>query len=319
MLLSEWRKTAPNRECMSSKILAVLKPVLADLGAAGDPACWVLWGEDPEFRYSVMAPTQAGLITVAVRVSGAGSEGPRATGKLVRWGKLQVSELGLEAADGHRIVAVQVEGQVLKGVDDEADRICEFLLGLLAGIDGRAYQVAGPVVVQVAPEPQVVAISKPAVVAPEAPGAGAKPGLKAVPPPAATASGAAKQAAKRATKPATKPATKQAAKEAAEAAPAAADQPPARKPAKTPGGKTRAAWVAPHPIGLPAPQPATPSVQPHGLQPPAAKPVAPKPSASPAAHPAAAARSGEPAEGGSVWEVPEPSEHEAKRPRTWTP
>ncbi len=181
MLLSEWRKTAPNRECMSSKVLAVLKPVLADLGAAADPACWVLWGEDPEFRYSVMAPTQAGLITVAVRVSGAGSEGPRATGKLVRWGKLQVSELGLEAADGHRIVAVQVEGQVLKGVDDEADRICEFLLGLLAGIDGRAYQVTGPVVVQVAPEPQVVAISKPAVVAPEAPGAGAKPGLKAVP------------------------------------------------------------------------------------------------------------------------------------------
>ncbi len=301
MLLSEWRKTAPNRECMSNKILAVLKPVLADLGADGDPACWVLWGEDPEFRYSVMAPTQAGLISVAVRVGGAGAEGPRATGKLVRWGKLQVSELGVEASDGHRIVAVQVEGQVLKGVDDEADRICEFLIGLLAGIDGRAFQVAAPVPVQAAP--QVVAIAKTPAVKPEAPTVVAKASLKAVPAPAAAAPTAAKKAAR----------------EAAEAAPAAADQPPARRPAKTPGGKTRAAaWVAPHPIGLPAPQSPTPAA-PHGLQPPAAKPGAPKAPAAPVAHPAAAARSAEPAEGGPVWELPEPAEHETKRPRTWMP
>ena len=57
MLLSEWRKTAPNRECMSNSVLDVLKPVLADLGADGDPSCWVIWGEDPEYRYSIMAPT----------------------------------------------------------------------------------------------------------------------------------------------------------------------------------------------------------------------------------------------------------------------
>jgi hypothetical protein len=300
MLLSEWKKTAPNREAMSNKVLAVLKPVLADLGADGDPACWVLWGEDPEFRYSVMAPTQAGLVTVAVRLNSGSGDGPRATGKLIRWGKLQVSDLGVESADRHRLVAVQVEGQVLKGVDEEADRICEFLLGLVAGVDGRAYRVAAPVVVQAVPPD--VTIPKPAVDKPEAPKAGAKSGLKAVPAPLA-ASGAAKGPAK----------------EVAEGAPVAGDQPPARKPAKTPGGKTRAAWVAPHPIGLPAPQTPTPAVAPLRLKPPAAKPEAAKPPASPAAHPAAAARSAEPAEGGPVWEVPEPSDREVKRPRTWTP
>ena len=301
MLLSEWRKTAPNRECMSNKVFAVLKPVLTDLGADDDPACWVLWGEDPEFRYSIMAPTTAGVISVAVRVSG-GAEGPRATGKLVRWGKLSVSELGVEGSGGHRIVAVQVEGQVLKGTDDEADQICEFVLGLLAGIDGRAYTAAGPVVVEAMP--QVVAVARPAVVKPEAPKAGAKPGLKAVPAPAAAPAAASAAASG---------AGEEAASEAAEEAPPAAEQPPARKPAKTPGGKTRAAWVAPHPIGLPAPRTPTPIVAP-----PPAKPEAPKPPAVPAAHPAAAARSGEP-EGGQVWDVPEPSEREAKRPRTWTP
>ena len=157
MFLSEWRKTAPNRECMSNSVLDVLKPVLADLGADGDPSCWVIWGEDPEYRYSIMAPTPTGLATIAVRLNG-GGEDPRVTGKLVRWAKLQVSELSVEASGGIRIVAVQVEGQVLKGMDEEAGKICEFVRGLLAGIDGRAWQAAGPIVLsamqQVAARPK---------------------------------------------------------------------------------------------------------------------------------------------------------------------
>jgi len=68
MILSEWRKTAPNRECLSNKVLAVLKPVLADLGADGDPDSWIVWGDDPAFRYSVMTPTPAGLIVVGLRL-----------------------------------------------------------------------------------------------------------------------------------------------------------------------------------------------------------------------------------------------------------
>jgi hypothetical protein len=124
---------------MSNRVMAVLNPLLHDLGADPDPECWVVWGDDPEFRYAILAATPAGLISVAIRLSGP-EDGPRATAKLVRWSKLTVSELSVEASGGHRIVAVQVEGQVLKGVDQEADRICEFVRGLIAGIDGRAPQ-----------------------------------------------------------------------------------------------------------------------------------------------------------------------------------
>ena len=136
MRLGEWRKAAPNKDSMNSRVLVILRPVLVDLGADADPECWVAWGEDPESRYSVLAPTAVGLITVAVRLTG--PDGPRATAKLIRWSKLSVSELGIEASGGHRLVAVQVESHVLKGIDAEADRICEFVRGLIGAIDGRS-------------------------------------------------------------------------------------------------------------------------------------------------------------------------------------
>jgi len=109
MRLGEWRKAAPTKESMSTKVLAVLRPVLVDLGADADAECWVAWGDDPESRYSILSPTVAGLITMAVRITG--PDGPRATAKLVRWSKVAVSELSVEASGGHRIVAVQVENK----------------------------------------------------------------------------------------------------------------------------------------------------------------------------------------------------------------
>lgn len=141
MQLGEWRKAAPNRDCMSTAVMNVLKPVLSDLGAADDPDCWVEWGEDPQFRYLVLVPTRAGLISTTIRIN-TGTEGPRVMGKLVRWTRLQLTELGVESAGGHRIVAVQVEGQVLKGTDAAADLICEFVRGLIASVDGRDLQVS---------------------------------------------------------------------------------------------------------------------------------------------------------------------------------
>lgn len=150
MRLSEWRKAAPTRDAMGNRVMAVLNPVLHDLGADPDPESWVVWGDDPGLRYAVLAPTPAGLISVAVRLTGP-EEGPRVTAKLVRWSKLSVSELSVEAIGGHRIVGVQVEGQVLKGLDQEADRICEFVRGLIAGIDGRAPQAIPVALVQAGP------------------------------------------------------------------------------------------------------------------------------------------------------------------------
>jgi hypothetical protein len=153
--------------------MAVLNPVLHDLGADPDPESWVVWGDDPGLRYAVLAPTPAGLISVAVRLTGP-EEGPRATAKLVRWSKLSVSELSVEASGGHRIVGVQVEGQVLKGLDQEADRICEFVRGLIAGIDGRAPQAIPVAVVQAGPG-RVRAAKRIAVSSTAATAVGSKP------------------------------------------------------------------------------------------------------------------------------------------------
>ena len=150
MLLSEWSSVAPNSGCMNQAVLDALAPVLSDMGAGEDPECWVAWGEDPDYKYSVLAPTAAGLVMVAVRLNPGSDAGPRATAKLVRWPKIQIGEFSIEAADGHRVVAVQVEGLVLKGTDEAASSICEFVRGLIAGSDGRA--VSGPMVVQAAPE-----------------------------------------------------------------------------------------------------------------------------------------------------------------------
>ena len=143
MRLSQWRKAAPTEGAMNDRVLAVVGPVLADLGAERDPECWVAWGEDPDLRYSLLAPTLAGLITLAIRFTNP-EDGPRVIAKLVRWSKVSVSELGLDAGGGHRMVAVQVENLVLKGVDEEADRICKFVRILIAGVDDRL-QVPVPI------------------------------------------------------------------------------------------------------------------------------------------------------------------------------
>jgi hypothetical protein len=136
MRLSQWRAAAPTREAMSQKVLAVATPVLSDLGAADDPECWVYWGEDPGVRYTVLAPTLRGLVQCHIRVNVPG-EGPRASGKVVRWSRVQVGELAVEVAQGHRLVSSQVEGLVLRGVDDEGDRVAGFILLLYDAMDGR--------------------------------------------------------------------------------------------------------------------------------------------------------------------------------------
>ena len=101
-----------------------------------DPECWVAWGDDPTVRYLIFAPTPSGLVQLNVRVNVPG-EGPRAGGKVVRWDRVQLGELGVEIQGGHRLVTFQVETQVLNGVDDVADRIAAFAQALFAAVDGR--------------------------------------------------------------------------------------------------------------------------------------------------------------------------------------
>lgn len=136
MRLTEWRVGAPNREALSGRVIDVVMPVLESLGAEADPHCWVAWGDDPGIRYMIFAPTPAGLVTCSVRLASPG-DGPRASGKVVRWHRVQLGELAVETVRGHRLVSFQVDSQVLRGSDLVADRIAAFGLALFAAIDGR--------------------------------------------------------------------------------------------------------------------------------------------------------------------------------------
>jgi hypothetical protein len=136
MLLSEWRATAPTRESMTLKVLAVVEPVVQAMGAERDPYCWVAWGDDPAIRYSILVPVPPGLINCGVRVNIPG-EGPRASAKLTRWNRVQLGELAVETQAGHRLVTFQIDQYVLRGADAIADRVAAFALALFAAVDGR--------------------------------------------------------------------------------------------------------------------------------------------------------------------------------------
>src|SRR5262245_52210531 len=136
MRLSEWRKAAPHRDAGSAKLAALVDPILRSLGADDDPPCWIVWGEEPGTRHTILVPTAAGLISCFVRVNVAG-EGPRVSTKLVRWSRVQTSELTIETSGPHRLLSFQIEGHVLGGADDVADRMAAFALEVFAAMDGR--------------------------------------------------------------------------------------------------------------------------------------------------------------------------------------
>ncbi len=136
MRLSEWSAEAPAPEAVTAKVLRVVETVLATFGCDPDPECWVTWGDDPAARWGLLASSSAGLVTLAVRVN-IPQEGPRASGKLIRWSRVQAGDFAAEVQGGHRFVSASIEGLVLRGVDDEAERVGRFLQGIFAAIDGR--------------------------------------------------------------------------------------------------------------------------------------------------------------------------------------
>jgi hypothetical protein len=136
MRLTDWVDAAPTPGVVGPRVLGVVEPVLGALGVASDADVWVIWGEEPEVRWTILAPTLAGLATVFVRVNVA-QEGPRASGRLTRWPRVQVGDLAIEMQGTHRVVATTVEGQVLRGIDESADRIAAFVAAIYAAIDGR--------------------------------------------------------------------------------------------------------------------------------------------------------------------------------------
>ncbi len=140
MRLSGWRAKAPFKDSVAPKVLAALDAALGVLGSESDPECWVVWGDDPRIRYQVFVPTPSGLVQVNVRV-GVPGEGPRASGKVLRWNRVQLGELAVEIQAGHRLVTFQVETQPLNGADAAADAISAFAQALFAAADGRPAMV----------------------------------------------------------------------------------------------------------------------------------------------------------------------------------
>jgi hypothetical protein len=136
MRLSAWRAAAPNTAAVTAKVGALVDPVLLAFGAGDDPHCWVAWGDEPGTRFTILVPTDPGLITCFVRVN-VPMEGPRASAKLIRWNRVAIGELAVETQAGHRILSFQVEQNVLRGVDAEADQVAAFALRVIAAIDGR--------------------------------------------------------------------------------------------------------------------------------------------------------------------------------------
>jgi hypothetical protein len=136
MRLGEWQASTPHRDAMADKVLSPARDALALLGADRDPECWIVWGDDPQSRWTLLVPTVAGLVQVNVRVNVPG-EGPRVAGKLIRWHRVQVGELSVEIQGGHRLLTFQVESQLLHGADAEADAVAAFVETLFAAMDGR--------------------------------------------------------------------------------------------------------------------------------------------------------------------------------------
>jgi hypothetical protein len=149
MRLSEWQAATPHREAMTEKVLAPARDALALLGADRDPACWVAWGDDPLARWTLLVPSTAGLVQVSVRVNVPG-EGPRATGKVIRWHRVQIGELSVEIQGGHRLLTFQVETHLLHGADVEADAMASFVEALFAAMDGRTPSAKTPDVIELA-------------------------------------------------------------------------------------------------------------------------------------------------------------------------
>jgi hypothetical protein len=136
MRLSEWEARAPHPDAVAAKVVAPAIDALVLLGGGRDPECWIVWGDDPSARYTILAPAIAGLVMVNVRVNVPG-EGPRAAGKIVRWHRVQIGELSVEVQGGHRLISFQVETHPLHGVDGDADMVAAFADGIFAAIDGR--------------------------------------------------------------------------------------------------------------------------------------------------------------------------------------
>jgi hypothetical protein len=136
MRLSDWQATLRGQKLMTGKVALAFEPALALLGEGMESDGYVAWGDDPDVHYSILVVGEAGLIIVVVRVN-VPQEGPRASAKVIRWGRVSIGELAVDVQRGRRQATAQIESYILKGVDEDADLIGAFIGAVLTRIDGR--------------------------------------------------------------------------------------------------------------------------------------------------------------------------------------
>ena len=129
MRLSGWRAKAPFKDSIAPKVLAVVDAALDRPRRRPRPG--VLGRRGATTRASATCSSCRPRAGSSRSTSGSTvpGEGPRASGKVVRWKRVQLGELAVEIQGGHRLVTFQVETQVLNGAD--ADGRCD--RGLRAG------------------------------------------------------------------------------------------------------------------------------------------------------------------------------------------
>ncbi len=127
MRFDDWRATPEGERHLTERLVALIDPVSRVLGVGTETACHVVWGDQPPARFQVLLATEAGLAVLNVRVN-VPQEGPRISGRLVRWGRVQAGEVTIEAHSGHAQVSAQFEGQVLQGLDTAGERIAEWMI-----------------------------------------------------------------------------------------------------------------------------------------------------------------------------------------------
>ena len=108
MRLSEWAERAPHEGSMTPKVMATRRARCSPPSGAETTRHAGSHGATTRgARYAMLIPTPAGLIQVHVRVN-VPQEGPRSSGKLVRWNRVQTGELAIET---RRVTTHQLPGR----------------------------------------------------------------------------------------------------------------------------------------------------------------------------------------------------------------
>ena len=137
MQFSDWCETDEGRRRIPEPLVTLIGNAMRTLGVPLDAPAHVIWGDQPGQRFMVMLACDAGLAILGVRPS-TPQEGPRVSGRLLRWSRVQVGELAIEAHHGHVQASAQMEGQVLQGLDAAGAQVAGWMAEVYRRVEGAS-------------------------------------------------------------------------------------------------------------------------------------------------------------------------------------